>query len=147
MQRAAYVTAYVTEAQAHDDLQLPPLAQGLADLREELGRESVQAWGIRDDRGRLVAAVRVVVLDGIARINRLVVAPDRQGDGLGSGLLAHVEGQLGDDVTTIELFTGERSAANLRLYRRFGYGETHRTSVGSYALVHMAKARTGNANR
>jgi ribosomal protein S18 acetylase RimI-like enzyme len=137
LQRAAYVT----EAQAHDDPQLPPLTQGLPDLHEELGRASVQAWGIRDDDGRLVAAVRVAVLNGTASINRLVVAPDRQGNGLGSALLAHAEEQLGDDVVTIELFTGEHSTANLRLYRRVGYQETHRTSAGDYALIHMKKVR------
>ena len=137
LQRAAYVT----EAQAHDDPQLPPLTQGLADLYDELGRASVQAWGIRDVDGRLVAAVRVTVIDGSACVNRLVVAPDRQGNGLGSALLAHAEEQLGDDVTTVELFTGEFSTANLRLYRRVGYQETHRTNAGAYELIHMSKAR------
>jgi ribosomal protein S18 acetylase RimI-like enzyme len=137
LQRAAYVT----EAQSHDDLQLPPLTQGLADLQEELGCSSVQAWGIRNGDGRLVAAVRVAVIDGSAQVNRLVVAPDQQGRGLGSALLAHAEGQLGGDVATVELFTGEYSTANLRLYRRVGYQETHRTSAGTYDLVHMSKVR------
>lgn len=141
LQRAAYVT----EAQAHDDPRLPPLTQGLADLREELGRETVQAWGIRDDDGRLVAAVRVAVGDGSACINRLVVVPDRQGERLGSGLLAYAEDQLTADITTVELFTGEHSVANIRLYDRVGYRETHRTRTERYALIHMAKDRTGPA--
>ncbi|MBN9791344.1 MULTISPECIES: N-acetyltransferase [unclassified Pseudonocardia] len=138
LQRAAYVT----EARAHDDLSLPPLTEELPAVREELGRASVTAWGVRDDRGRLVAAVRVEVRGDVARVNRLVVAPDRQGAGLGSGLLAFAEGRLGDAVTTVALFTGEHSAGNLRLYRRAGYVETHRTGAGTYELVHLTKART-----
>jgi GNAT superfamily N-acetyltransferase len=106
-----------------------------------LGRESVRAWGIRDGDGRLVAAVRIALLDGSARVDRLVVAPDRQGEGLGSVLLTHAESRLDDDVATIELFTGERSAANVRLYGRLGYRETHRSSAGSYELIHMSKIR------
>ena len=40
----------------------------------------------------------------------------------------------------IHLFTGERSEANLRLYRRHGYVETHRTPAGGHDLVHLVKA-------
>jgi len=134
--------AYVTEAQAHADLQLPPLTQGLDDLREELARPSVHGWGIRD-AGRLVAAVRFEIRDDVAHVGRLVVVPDRQGEGLGSGLLRHAEAHLPAGVRVIELFTGEHSHANLRLYRRLGYRDTHRTDVGRYALVHLRKQREG----
>lgn len=136
LQRAAYVT----EAQAHNDVFLPPLTQDLGDLREELNRSSVQAWGYRDN-ARLVAAVRVDSIDTTAHIGRLVVAPDRQGGGLGSSLLAHAEARLPLCITTVELFTGEHSSANLRLYRRLGYRDTHRTRAGNYEVLHLSKQR------
>jgi hypothetical protein len=41
LQRAAYVT----EAQAHNDLALPPLTQSLAELRAELNDPLCVAWG------------------------------------------------------------------------------------------------------
>jgi hypothetical protein len=41
----------------------------------------------------------------------------------------------------LELFTGEHSHANLRLYRRLGYRDTHRTRAGRYDLVHLRKER------
>ena len=45
-------------------------------------------------------------------------------------------------VTELRLFTGERSAANLRLYARLGYREAARTPApAGYALVHLAKPR------
>nr|WP_205015904.1 GNAT family N-acetyltransferase [Pseudonocardia sp. EV170527-09] len=136
LQRAAYVP----EARAHEDIDLPPLTEHLAEIREQLADGSVTAWGVRDD-GRLVAAVRITRSGSTAVVSRLVVAPDRQGEGLGSGLLRHAEEQLDDDVSVIELFTGEHSVTNLRLYDRLGFRETHRTDAGTYALVHMAKPR------
>jgi GNAT superfamily N-acetyltransferase len=136
LQRAAYVS----EAQAHDDLWLPPLTQTLNDLRAELARPTVRAWGYRD-AARLVAAVRVEVHDTAALIGRLVVVPDRQNHGLGSRLLLEAEQRLPDSVTTLELFTGEHSHANLRLYRRLGYDDAYRSPAGAYELIHLRKPR------
>lgn len=141
LQRAAYVI----EAQAHDDLDLPPLRQTLPDLQVELGRDDVLALGWRSEAGRLLAAVRATVAgdDGtVAEIGRLAVVPDRKGQGLGSRLLGAVEERLPTRVRELRLFTGERSDANLQLYRRLGFTETHRTATpAGYALVHLSKAR------
>lgn len=139
LQRAAYVT----EAQAHGDLNLPPLTQSLDELASELSRPEVTAIGLRNDADRLVAAVRVfrsTADSHLAELGRLVVAPDAQGRGLGSRLLELVENRLPASVTDLQLFTGERSVGNLRLYARFGYQETHRTPTpAGYALVHLTK--------
>ncbi|MDH6199034.1 ribosomal protein S18 acetylase RimI-like enzyme [Mycobacterium frederiksbergense] len=139
LQRAAYVT----EAQAHNDLGLPPLIQSLDELTTELAKPEVTAFGLRDDAQRLVAAVRVYLFPAepfTAELGRLVVAPDMQGRGRGSRLLELVEERLPEQVTDLRLFTGERSLGNLRLYSRFGYQETHRTPTpGGYALVHLTK--------
>jgi ribosomal protein S18 acetylase RimI-like enzyme len=137
LQRAAYVT----EAQAHDDPRLPPLLQTLPELRAELRSDATIALGIRD-HGRLVATVRVrhdPADPHTAEIARLAVAPDRQGEGLGSRLLVEAERHVRPEVTTLTLFTGDRSQANLRLYERHGYAETHRTPAGTHRLVHMRK--------
>ncbi|NMM91550.1 GNAT family N-acetyltransferase [Rhodococcus sp. SRB_17] len=139
LQRAAYVT----EAQAHDDLNLPPLMQSLDEVVSELAQPEVTAFGLRDDSQRLVAAVRVYLSPAdprIAEVGRLVVAPDMQGRGRGSRLLELVEERLPEQITDLQLFTGERSLGNLRLYSRFGYQETHRTPTpGGYELVYLAK--------
>ncbi|WP_420879181.1 GNAT family N-acetyltransferase [Rhodococcus sp. (in: high G+C Gram-positive bacteria)] len=139
LQRAAYVT----EAQAHDDVNLPPLLQSLDEVVSELTRPDVLAFGLRDDSRRLVGAVRVYLSAAdphTAELGRLVVAPDKQGQGRGSRLLELVEQRVPEQVTGLQLFTGERSLGNLRLYSRFGYRETHRTPTpGGYALVYLAK--------
>lgn len=136
LQRAAYVS----EARLHGDLDLPPLTESLETVQAELARLQLRAWGVRE-QGRLVAAVRVLVREPLAELGRLIVAPDRQGRGLGSRLLQHVEDNLPAAITSIALFTGERSEPNLRLYRCHGYRETHRTPTGSYDLVHLMKPR------
>jgi len=142
LQRAAYVT----EAQAHDDLSLPPLRQSLGDLTAELADPDVLAVGWRDDAGRLAAAVRArvsIVAPLVADIGRLTVVPDRQGQGLGTRLLAAVEEKLPSGITELRMFTGERSTANLRLYTRLGYAEAHREKTpAGYSLVHLRKSRS-----
>jgi GNAT superfamily N-acetyltransferase len=133
LQRAAYVT----EAAAHDDPFLPPLVQTLAELEAELSDPDVAALGVRD-RGRLIGSVRLRRAGRVVELGRLIVAPDRQGHGLGTRLLRHAE-TVFPDAAEIRLFTGEKSAADIRLYQRWGYHETGRTQAGHYQLIHFAK--------
>jgi GNAT superfamily N-acetyltransferase len=128
----------------HNDADLPPLRQPLADLRAELADSQVIALGWRDGDGRLLAAVRGRASPdaAVAEIGRLTVVPDRQGQGLGSRLLTALEDQLPPAIRELRLFTGERSEANLRLYARLGYSETSRKPTpAGYAVVHLHKTR------
>ncbi|MCR6484202.1 GNAT family N-acetyltransferase [Amycolatopsis sp. OK19-0408] len=133
LQRAAYVT----EARAHDDWDLPPLLETLDQTRAALVGLS---WGVREN-GRLVASVRLTVAGEVGVIGRLVVAPDRQGAGVGGSLLAAVEAAAPSEVTVFRLFTGSKSAGPLHLYAKHGYRETHRTPENNHELVHLEKAR------
>lgn len=134
LQRAAYVT----EAQAHHDLDLPPLTQSLEELRAELNDPDMAALGVRED-GRLVGAVHLRRVGSAVELGRLTVVPDRQGKGVGSFLLGEAE-TVFPDAREMQLFTGEHSTANIRLYERSGYVETGRTPVGDYSIVHLTKA-------
>lgn len=140
LQRAAYVT----EARAHHDLDLPPLTQTLDDLLAELRDSNVTALGVREE-GRLVGAVRLRRVGSVVELGRLTVVPDRQGRGIGSVLLRTSETAF-PEAREMRLFTGENSTANIRLYERNGYVETERTSIGEYAIVHMAKDLSGSAD-
>ena len=132
LQRAAYVT----EAQVYDDPRLPALVQTLDELVVELGMGScIGAWS----GSRLVGAVRSREEGGMLHIGRLVVAPDLQGRGIGERLLAAAE--AGTRLPEATLFTGARSEANLRLYRRLGYEERTREVLRpGLELVHLVKS-------
>ena len=120
LQRAAFVQ----EAQIYGTPQLPPLTQTL----EELEAELVENLGcVAVDGTRIVGAVRARRDGELLLVGRLTIAPDQQGRGIGTRLLAAVEERgaaLG--ATEAELFTGSLSEANLRLYLREGYVETQR---------------------
>ena len=140
LQRAAYVS----EAQLYNDAFLPALTQTLDELVDEI----VTGGGfVLRKSGRLVGAVRIRVVSGLLHIGRLTVAPDMQGLGFGTILMNAAEGDAAttDEASSLAadaavLFTGKLSEANLRLYARRGYVETHREQLGSgVELVHMRK--------
>src|SRR5690606_12374171 len=108
LQRAAYVS----EARLYHDPELPPLVQPLDELRAELERPDVIALGAWEE-GLLVGSVRLRIDGAVAHLGRLVVAPDRQGRGIGSSLLSACERMLPPWVGEIRLFTGSRSAGNI----------------------------------
>lgn len=120
LQRAAFVQ----EALIYGTPALPALTQTLESLEAEL----------RDNLGcvahlgpRMVGAVRAQRDGDLLLVGRLVIAPDVQGQGIGSRLLAAVERRGTDAGAAVaELFTGSLSDANLRLYRREGYRESQR---------------------
>ena len=121
--------AYVGEAMLYDQF-LPPLYETLGEIRAVLEDAAVVVLGIRD-RGRLIGTARVKADGEIARI---AVAPDRQHEGLGTRLLEAAIERGGS-----WLFTGDRSEANLRLYRRHGFAETHREPVPGHTLVYLKR--------
>ena len=93
-------------------------------------------WGVVRDR--IVASVRWIVEGDVVRIGRLIVAPDQQGRGWGTRLLGLAERESG--AKTAELFTGHLSEANIRLYKREGYVESHREKINDdLEFVYLTK--------
>lgn len=120
--------AFASEALIYGDPDMPPLTQTL----EELAAELVENLGcVAVTGGRIVGAVRARRDDDLLLIGRLAIAPDQQGEGLGTLLLAAVEDRGRDaGATEAELFTGGLSEANQRLYEREGYQRTETTADG-----------------
>jgi GNAT superfamily N-acetyltransferase len=120
LQRAAFVQ----EAVIYQDIDMPVFAQTLdevtAELTENLGCVALSG-------PRIVGAVRARIDGGMLLVGRLAIAPDQQGEGIGSALLDAVE-ERGRAAGAIEaeLFTGRLSEANIRLYERQGYRESER---------------------
>ncbi len=119
LQRACWVQ----EALANDSLaDVPALHESLEDVLDWMVTWST--WVVRSE-GRMVGAVRGRLEDTpggpVWDIGRVMVAPDLQGRGLGRVLLAHIESVAAPEATSFVLFTGARSADNIRMYKRAGY--------------------------
>lgn len=133
LQRAAYAT----EARLYGDPELPAMVQTLDELTAELadGLALTATTGTR-----IVGAVRARLADGVLHVGRLTVAPDHQGQGIGTALLTELEAAAPPGTREATLFTGHRSTANLRLYERLGYREQRRERLTpSVELVHLGK--------
>jgi tRNA (guanine37-N1)-methyltransferase len=115
LQRACWLQ----ELEANPGVVIPALAESLDDV--VAGLEIHRTWTVRR-AGRLVGSVRARLTSGGGwDVGRLMVAPDLQGQGLGRLLLEHAEAAAPAQATTYVLFTGARSTANLRMYKRAGY--------------------------
>jgi tRNA (guanine37-N1)-methyltransferase len=135
LQRAAYLS----EAQAYDDFSIPPLQEQLEGVVERIAQGVV--WKAVAGT-RIVGSVHLAVEGSLGRINRLMVAPDWQGRGVGSKLLRVAEQTAPAEVTSYELFTGAESERNLQLYRNAGYREIRREpQTAKVELVLLAKRR------
>jgi ribosomal protein S18 acetylase RimI-like enzyme len=134
--------AYESEAVLYADRSLPPLTQTLESLRAELG-QSVVLKAVDGDT--LIGSVRARTSDGTCHIGRLIVAPGRQGCGIGTRLMHEIEACF-DAAHRFELFTGSRSAGNLRLYERLGYTRCREQAVSpTITLVFLEKRRPENS--
>lgn len=134
---AVQQAAYQSEAELYQDWSIPPLTQTLTELQQELATITVLKASL--DSG-LVGSVRAVLQDdGSVAIGRLIVHPDCQGQGLGSRLMAAVEAAF-PNAARFELFTGSRSAGNIRLYEKLGYRIFERKTLSPQVeLVFMEK--------
>jgi ribosomal protein S18 acetylase RimI-like enzyme len=108
--------AYQTEAAIYDDFTLPPLTETLEDLKARFGdRRFLKAV---EDR-QLVGSVRAFQDGATCQVEWLIVHPDYRCRGIGTALLDRIE-TLFPTARRFELFTGNKSAGNLRLYERLG---------------------------
>jgi GNAT superfamily N-acetyltransferase len=131
--------AFVAEARLYGTTEIPPLVETLDQLRHELVTTvTIGAWL----GSRLVGAARLTLDGPIGWISRVAVAPDQQGQGIGSGLLDAVEAAAPPEVRSFQLAAGARSSGNLGMYERRGCREvSRRTDAARVELVVMGKDR------
>lgn len=109
--------AYQSEAKLYDEWGIPPLVQTLEELRAEFPTRLV----LKAMSGAALVGSVQAGLDGdLCRVGRLMVHPGHQRQGLGSALMRAVEASF-PAARRFQLFTGHKSAGNLRLYQRLGY--------------------------
>lgn len=129
--------AYASEAALYPEVILPAMTQTLPELRVEAERQTILKGTLER---RIVASVRGFVDGaGVGHIGRLIVDLAEQGRGHGTHLLHAIEALL--PARTLELFTGERSAPNLRLYDRLGYVRDRSERHGGVILIYLRKEK------
>ncbi|MBA0050755.1 N-acetyltransferase [Streptomyces sp. AJS327] len=130
---------FQSEAEIYGDYAIAPLTQTLRELLDELDGGCVLVARLGSE---VVGSVRAAVdATGTAVLSKLCVHPRLQGHGLGGRLLTGIEETLAVEraVTRVQLFTGERSAGNLRLYRSRGYTPVGTDQDRRVTLIAMAK--------
>jgi ribosomal protein S18 acetylase RimI-like enzyme len=109
--------AYRSEAEIYNDFNIPPLVQTLESMEEDF-KNQFFLKAVLD--GRIIGSVRAYSKEGTCYIGRLVVHPDFQNRGIGTRLMDEIE-KIFSGCKRFELFTGDKSERNLRLYQKRGY--------------------------
>jgi N-acetylglutamate synthase-like GNAT family acetyltransferase len=112
----------------------PMLADHALAIREH------EVW-VLDDDGTVIGVIELVPREDHLWVENVAIDPAHQGRGLGRRLLRHAEDEARrHGLAEIRLLTNERYTANIAMYFRHGYAETHREPCRGTDLVHFRKA-------
>ena len=135
LQRAGFVD----EARELANPFIPPLNETLDELRASFA-QVVFLKAV--DGARIVGAGRLRLRGETAWIERLVIAPDLQGRGIGSMLMDSLEARATPSTVRFELHTAAVRSLNIAFYQRHGYVEAGRIHDPSgVTVVHFVKQR------
>ena len=109
--------AYQSEAKLFNDPSIPPLRQTLAEVESEF-QKGVVLKAV-DENNTIIGSVRAYCDNDTVYIGKLMVHPEKQGQGIGTQLLAAIEKEYQQQ--RYELFTSSKSKKNIELYKKSGY--------------------------
>lgn len=109
--------AYQSEAKLLNNPDIPPLKQTLNDLINEYQKGIILK--VSDENNAIIGSVRGYCDNGTVYIGKLIVHPEKQGQGIGTKLLLEMEKEYPNK--RYELFTSTKSEKNIKLYERLGY--------------------------
>ena len=128
--------AYRSEGELYQDWSIPPLVQTPEEIRAEFGTKTF----LKAERGgEIIGSVRAEQSGETCAIGRVIVHPSCQRQGIGSCLMQAIEARF-PSARRYELFTGEKSTGNIRLYERLRYRIFRRERLSErVTLVFMEK--------
>jgi ribosomal protein S18 acetylase RimI-like enzyme len=109
--------AFLSEAEFYQNFNIQPLTQTLSEMEEEC-KEKVVLKAVIDER--IVGSIRANAFENGCWVNKLVVLPEFQRQGIGEKLLREIENYF-PKAEKFTLATGARSQSNIRLYEKVGY--------------------------
>ncbi|MBD5097650.1 MAG: GNAT family N-acetyltransferase [Lachnospiraceae bacterium] len=109
--------AYQSEAKLFNDPNIPPLRQTLAEVESEYQKGIVLK--AVDENNTIIGSVRAYHDNDTVYIGKLMVHPEKQGQGIGTQLLVAIENEYPQQ--RYELFTSSKSKKNIELYEKLGY--------------------------
>lgn len=132
------VRAYQSEAEIYDDYSIEPLIETPLQLQEQY-KHKVFLKAVLDSK--IAGSVRGYLKRETTHIGRLAVEPKFQNQGIGTQLISYIEAYF-PTAERYELFTGNKSVNNLKLYNKLGYSEFKREPVGDQVLmIYLEKYR------
>lgn len=133
-------SAYVSEAELHNDFNIPPLTQTLESLKASFSNKTILKIVVANE---IVASGQAELIGNTCHIGRMAVWPHRRGQGYGSKLLSSLENVFPSD-KRIELFTGINSQSNLAMYSNKGYSQFKLDKLGGTTIVYLEKFKNGS---
>jgi ribosomal protein S18 acetylase RimI-like enzyme len=109
--------AFFSEAEFYNNFNIQPLTQSVSEMEEECKEKVVLKAEIE---GKIVGSIRANAYEQGCWVNKLVVLPEYQRQGIGERLLRDIETYF-PNANKFTLATGAKSASNIRLYEKIGY--------------------------
>jgi GNAT superfamily N-acetyltransferase len=127
--------AYQSEAHLYHNFAIQPLTQTLTQAIGEFHRSFVLKAVYQ---GRIIGSVRATEEPATVWINKLIVHPDYQDQGLGKYLMQFIESFF--FFNKCSLFTGAKSWKNIALYTKLGYViYQEKADPTGFAFAYLAK--------
>jgi len=134
--------AFAEEGRICNDWDIPPLTEALESVADHIQHQTAL---VARDGADIVGSVRGIALGTVCMIKGLSIEPARQGEGIGSALLAAIEAAH-PRVARFELTTNAVMKSNVRFYERHGYRVDEFTQhTDTITLAQMSKAAAAQA--
>jgi ribosomal protein S18 acetylase RimI-like enzyme len=109
--------AFLSEAEFYQNYNIQPLTQTLCEMEEEC-KDKVVLKAVIDNK--IAGSIRANAYEKGCWVNKLIVLPEFQRQGIGEKLLREIEKYF-PFAEKFTLATGAKSQSNIRLYEKVGY--------------------------
>ncbi|MDR0232728.1 MAG: GNAT family N-acetyltransferase [Dysgonamonadaceae bacterium] len=109
--------AFLSEAELYNCYDVEPLNQTLESIQYDFNDYLFLKAEYHDE---IVGSVKIKNHGDYCYVGKLIVSPKFQNKGIGRKLMTEL-GKIFPDIKKYELFTGEKSIKNIKLYESLGY--------------------------